>query len=286
MLLRPVDPKLYHKEPVAADAALSLRYLGTAGFVLEGQGHTMVLDPYVSRPRLLQMFRPLVPDTALIDEVIPHTDDVLVGHAHFDHILDAPHLCHRDGARLIGSPSVCQVGRAAGLPETQLVVTSGREKIPSGPATIYGVPSLHGKIFGRIPLPGVIESPPSWPPKYKELRCGIVLNWHIEWAGIRVVHIDSADVIDEELDGLQADVVCLCAVGRQSRPQLVSTVVGKLKPKIVVACHWDWFFSPYKKKPLCLPGVDLPGFCQEVKEAGAAPVILPFDGRLGLSVRS
>ena len=32
-------------------------------------------------------------------------DDVLVGHAHMDHVLDAPSLCMRTGARLIGSPS-------------------------------------------------------------------------------------------------------------------------------------------------------------------------------------
>ena len=62
--------------------------------------HTVVLDPYVSRPGLLATgLRPLRPDAELIRRVIPRADDVLVGHAHHDHVLDAPELCRQTGAR-------------------------------------------------------------------------------------------------------------------------------------------------------------------------------------------
>jgi hypothetical protein len=50
----------------------------------------------------------------------------------------------------------------------------------------------------------------------------------------------------------------------------------------VVACHWDWFFLPFGAEQRLLPGVDLPGFVREVRAAGAEPVVLPFDGTLGL----
>ena len=45
----------------------------------------------------------------------------LVGHAHHDHILDAPCVCHQTGARLIGSEDVIRVGRAAGLAKLAVV---------------------------------------------------------------------------------------------------------------------------------------------------------------------
>jgi L-ascorbate metabolism protein UlaG (beta-lactamase superfamily) len=282
-ILARVPDALYHRAAAPPDAALTLRYLGTAGFVVEGEGHTLVIDPFVTRPGLLETgTKPLVTDEALLAEVIPRADDVLIGHAHHDHILDAPSLCRRTGARLIGSPAACHVGRAAGLPERQLVQTEGRALLRSGPASLRGLPSRHGKVyFGRVTLPGDITAPPPWPPRFRDLRHGLVLNWWIELGGVRVVHIDSADFIEAELEGLRADVLCLCAIGRKYRPDYVKDAVRLLRPHTVIACHWDWFFSPYRAEPRCLPGVDLPGFVQEIKEAGAEAVVLPFDGCFG-----
>ncbi|HEX6245444.1 MAG TPA: MBL fold metallo-hydrolase, partial [Polyangiales bacterium] len=109
-------------------AGVSLRYLGTAGFVLEAEGRTIALDPYLSRHDLGALFGgPLRPNLEMLARHVPQVDDVFVGHAHYDHALDAPDVCRRTGARLIGSRAVCMVGRAAGLPESQLVETSGHE---------------------------------------------------------------------------------------------------------------------------------------------------------------
>ncbi|MEO1273243.1 MAG: MBL fold metallo-hydrolase [Myxococcota bacterium] len=283
--LDPVPDHLYHRDPGEAnDADLTLRYLGTAGFVLEGDGRTVVVDPFITRPGIYQtLFKPLAPDERLIRAVLPRADEVLIGHAHHDHVLDGPTLCHQTGARFIGSPSACNVARAAGLPTSQLVETRGRETIPMGRGLVKGLPSLHGRVyFNTIPLPGTIDAPPQWPPRYRQLRHGLVLNWYIEMAGLRIVHIDSADFIDRELEGLEADVVCLCAIGRRYRPNYVEDCIRLLRPKMVIACHWDWFFTPYHTQPLCLPGVNLPGFVEEIRRAGADPIVLPFEGRLGL----
>lgn len=283
-LLQRVDPSLYTPAIGGPSSALRLRYLGTAGFVVQGEQHTLVIDPFISRPGLLATgLAPLRVDEAALAQHLPVADDVLVGHAHHDHVLDAPALCKQTGARLIGSPDVCNVGRAFGLPEAQLVETRGRELIASGPARIQGLPSRHGRVyFGRITLPGAIPVPPPWPPRLTDLRHGLVLNWWVELAGLRLVHIDSADFIDAELAGHPADVLCLCAIGRRYRPGYVRAAVELLRPRYVVACHWDWFFLPFGEEPRLLPGVDLPGFVREVRAAGAEPVVLPFDGELGL----
>lgn len=286
-LLSPVDPALYTDlSGIAADApTLRMRYLGTAGFVFSHNQHTIVVDPYLSRPGVLQTaFGRLVPDEALLARCLPHADDVLVGHAHHDHVLDAPALCARTGARFIGSPDACNVARAAGLPADQLVETRGRTRIPSGPGAVRGLPSRHGRVyFGRVTLPGTIPAPPPWPPRVFDLRHGLVLNWVIELGGLTVVHVDSADFIDQELEGTKADVACLCAIGRASRPGFVRRAIELLQPRYVVACHWDLFTTPWGAPPRLLPGVDLPGFRDEVRAAGATPVILPFDGELGLA---
>jgi len=276
------DPGWYSSRCTDGQHGLELTYLGTGGFVLDGRGRTLVLDPYVTRtglPRLLT--GPLIPDESLVARLIPRADDVLVGHAHFDHVLDAPVLCKQTGARLVGSPAVSMVGRAAGLPERQMHVTSGREDIACGAFSVRGLPSRHGKVFmNRVLFPGDITSLPAWPPRIGELKHGLVLNWHVETEGFSMVHIDSADFIREELQGRRADLVCLCAAGRKARPNYVPEVIELLRPKWVMPCHWDTMVTPIDGTPDLLPGVDLPGMMQEIRAAGTDTLLMPLLGKL------
>lgn len=262
------------------EQAIELTYLGTAGFIVKNQQRTIVLDPYLSRLGITELLRPLHTNTALLKKYIPKADEVLIGHAHYDHILDAPDLCKQTGARLIGSRAACMVGRAAGLPESQLKETQGRENIACGPWTVRGLPSIHGKaIMGKIPIPGDILSPPVWPPKMLDLKHGLVLNWLLDTGTLKIVHIDSADFLAEELQGVQADVVCLCAIGRKYRPDYVREVVALLKPKWIIPCHWDTMFTPFEQEPDYIPSVDLAGFVQEIKDAGVEPIVMPMRGK-------
>lgn len=275
-VLRPFDPALRWTGPAPSDASLSLKSLGTAGFTLEAAGRTVVIDPYVSRPTLWRaLTRPLVPDPVAIESAIPRADDVLVGHAHFDHVLDAPELCRRTGARLIGSAAVGYCGQAAGLPAQQLVVTHGHEDLEAGPLTLRGLPSIHGRVyFGRVPLPGDLHAPPPWPPRLRDLPHGQVLNWLVRTPTSSVAHIDSADFLDAELSGHTADVLCLCAVGRHARPNYTRAAIELLRPRWVVPCHWDYFFGPLGGPLREVPGADLAGFVEEIRAAGATPVVL------------
>jgi len=284
-LLSVIDPRLYTPAVHEPNATVTLRYLGTAGFVVTAGQHTVVLDPYVSRPGILDSLKPLVPDAHLIRTLLPKANDVLVGHSHHDHVLDAPELCSQTGARFIGSPSACNVARAAGLPEQKIVQTLGREDIPTGPGFARGLPSRHGRVyFGRVTLPGTIDVPPPWPPRIWQLKHGLVLNWLLDLAGVRMVHVDSADFIDREMAAVgKADIACLCAIGRKYRPGFVREAIELLQPRYVMACHWDLFTTPYDAPPRLLPGVDLPGFIHEVRAAGSTPLILPFEGTVSLA---
>ncbi|GAC1372446.1 MAG: hypothetical protein NVS3B3_06500 [Aquirhabdus sp.] len=260
--------------------AVEFTYLGTAGFVIKSDSRTIVLDPYVSRPNIrTTLTKHLISNAPLIQRLIPHADDVLVGHAHYDHVLDSPTLCQQTGARLIGSRAVMMVGRAAGLPEHQLVETSGHEDIASGSWTIRGLPSIHGKVFGRIPIPGDITEPPSWPPRMLDLKHGLVLNWVVNTGNLRIMHIDSADFIPEELQGIQVDVLCLCAIGRQYRPNYVKEVVSLVKPRWIIPCHWDTMMTPIEDEPDLIPTVDLLGFIEEIGAEGVEPLLTPILGK-------
>ena len=195
--------------------------------------------------------------------------------------MDAPEVCKQTGARLIGSKAALMYGRSAGLSEAQMLETKGREIIECGQWQVVGLPSIHGKaLFGRVPLPGDMTTPPPYPPKFHHLRHGQVFNWWINTGHLRVVHIDSADFIEQELQGRQADIVCLCAIGRKYRPNYVKDVVRLLKPKYIIPCHWDTMLTPIDQLPKLLPGVNIPEFLEEIKASGVEPLFMPILGEL------
>jgi L-ascorbate metabolism protein UlaG (beta-lactamase superfamily) len=276
----PPEPTWYHPSPRFGTRGIALRYLGTAGFVLRTPARTLVLDPYLTRASLSTVFgQRLVPNASAVQRHVPEADDVLVGHAHYDHVLDAPTLCLQTGARLIGSRAVCNVGLSAGVPASQRVETSGREDIPCGDVRVRGLPSRHGKVFlGRVLFPGDIPVPPPWPARVHELRHGPVLNWLLQCGDFSMLHIDSADFLAEELSGVRADVLCLCAAGRKYRPRYVEEAIRLLRPRYVVPCHWDTMCSTADAPLRMLPGIDLGGMVEEIRRGGSEPVLLPMQG--------
>ena len=75
----------------------------------------------------------------------------------------------------------------------------------------------------------------SWPARTWSFRHGQVFNWHLTTPTHRIVHVDSADIIEEELQGLRADIACLCAIGWTSRPHYVERVIELLKARQIIS---------------------------------------------------
>ena len=71
-----------------------------------------------------------------------------------------------------------------------------------------------------------------------------------------------------------ADVLLLCAAGRQYRRDYTRRLLSIVRPEIVVPCHWDDFSIPVEAPPRQLPGVDVEGFVEEIRSGGARAVVL------------
>jgi L-ascorbate metabolism protein UlaG (beta-lactamase superfamily) len=145
-------------------AALRVEWLGTAGFVIRTEATTLLIDPFLSRPSLLRTgFMRLSPTAPAW--LPAQVDAVLCGHSHYDHLLDAPGIAAKTGAKLCGSRTTCAFGRAAGVPEERLVeVPASGRVFEVGDITVRFVPSLHGRL-GRtwVPFPGEVPLASSKP---------------------------------------------------------------------------------------------------------------------------
>ena len=94
--------------------SVALQFLGVGGFVVRVGEHQVMTAPSFTRqnPLAIAFKRELRPDAAAIERglagiSLDSVTAVLVGHAHYDHLLDVPYLLryHARRARVYGSPT-------------------------------------------------------------------------------------------------------------------------------------------------------------------------------------
>ena len=129
-------------------AGLELQWLGTAGFRLSYQGCHLLIDPYLTRLSLRQVFsrRRVCPSPEAIESHVPAASAVLVGHTHFDHAIDIPFLLTRHGCDVYGSASLRNLLQLHDLAHRANVVEFYKV-YPIGPFEVTFVPSLHSKLI-------------------------------------------------------------------------------------------------------------------------------------------
>ena len=246
---------------------LTLRWLGTAGFELSYEGFHLLIDPYVTRVGLGDLLRrrTVAPDAALVAAEVPRADAVLVGHTHFDHVLDVPEIVRRHGCPAYGSASVATLLHLYGLGDRAVTVEPHRT-YGLGPFEVRFVPSLHAKLaLGRfVPQSGPLTCDHVDRLCPQAYRCDQVWGIHLSVGGTTLYHQGSADLVDDELVGLDVDVFLCGIAGRQFSPSYVERVLRLLDPRVVVPCHHDDFFRRLDQPMGFTVDVDVAGFVDEI----------------------
>ncbi len=277
-----VPDHLYHREARPTDAALALQWTGTAGFRVAADDHHFWLDPHLSRHSLRRTAAgPIAPIPARIRREVDRCDAIAVGHSHHDHLIDTPWLAVEHHARVFGSQSTLNACRGAGVAEELLTEIVPGGTYDQGPFTLRPVRSVHSPLLaGRVPLPGRILAPLVGPARFSAYRVGEVFGLHLSAAAGSIYHVGSANLLDAELQGVQADVVLACTVGRQAVRNFTGRLLDALRPKLVIPCHWDRFWQPIDKRTRQIPGNDLQGFIAECTAHDCNPEVrvLPIRG--------
>lgn len=231
---------------------LEIEWLGTAGYRLTYEGHTLLIDPYLTRVPLSAVFqrRPALADPAVherfLNQAAPGTVvGILVGHTHFDHAIDVPALTRSLGTTAYGSDSLARLMALYGL-EKQAVEVEARTPYELGPFTVRFFPSLHSKLllgYG-VPFDGALSCEHLDALSPAAYKCGAVYGIHIEVGGVALYHQGSANLIDDEVPRGGVDIFLAGIAGRSFTKEYWRRILRPLQPTMVVANHFDDFFRP------------------------------------------
>ena len=171
-----------------SEGAVTLQWLGVSGALLRAGDSAVMIDPFFTRrPGKLGLLsnRPTPPDETRIRAWlarmgIGQLDAVAVSHAHYDHAMDAGVVARLTGAMLLGSEGVANIGRGAGLPESQLRVVADGAEVSAGAFRLRFIASRHagatgGRPRGRIAAP---LEPPAPPLAYRQEHTWSILVAH------------------------------------------------------------------------------------------------------------
>ncbi|MGH2832101.1 MAG: MBL fold metallo-hydrolase, partial [Solirubrobacteraceae bacterium] len=251
---------------------LQLQWLGVAGYRLTYQGHTLYIDPYLSRVSFGEVLRarPVRVDRKLHDH---HLGDgygsvvgILVGHTHFDHAIDVPALAARFDTKVYGSSSLVHLMGLHGMGERAVQVEAGKV-YELGPFTVRFIPSLHSKLLlgYRVPFDGELTCEHLDGLCPRAYRCGEVYGIHITVGGTSFYHQGSANLIDSALQGVNAEIFLAGIAGRSFTSGYWPRILTALAPRLVIASHFDDFFRPLSDPLGFSTNVNLAAFPEEVE---------------------
>lgn len=263
---------------------VSVRWLGMAGFEIRAQGQSLLLDPFLTRPTAGTVAAArLAPDEALLEAVLPEASLILIGHSHYDHLMDAPSIARRTGALLAGSRTTCFTARAMEGNAVDCRVAREGQVLRRGPFSVRMVSSRHGKapLIG-VPIPGELDDPPRWRwPHALEMPMGGALIWIIEVEGLTIVHLSSAglpgdpSVLKRMVPG-GADLVLASIAIRENTPGYARRLITELSPRLLVPHHHDPLLGRLEPTLPARSHAELGAFQREA-EGASVRILEPFE---------
>lgn len=224
---------------------LQCRWLGVAGVELSAGGQTLVIDPFFTRFPLWRMWPGRVrPDRDLIAATLQRCDHVLVTHAHWDHLMDVPHVALNTGATVAGSRNTCQLLEVLGVPPGQIREISAGERLSLGAFHVEVLPAQHG----RTPVDRYINGP---------LRSGLkpplrAFDYRMDACFSFLVHVGGYRLLigpgENPVESLPADMLFVGVFKTMpDPPAYYATLLRRVTPAVVIPYHWDDLFSPLSR---------------------------------------
>ncbi len=262
---------------------LRIRWLGTAGYEISDDSVTILIDPFVSRPKPHKLFPVLHVDEEAVNRYVLNPLDtdrlklILISHNHYDHSMDLSYILSRfsnPGTRplVFGDPNVAKLilshtdkvdipwlKESGGLEDTRISVfnltpkESNGEDAPSeyvgrfGEFEVWAFKSIHPAYH---PIPwrgpdGVVEkSPPYSALGYKTYH-NVSIEYLITYRGLKIFFTESPTVLYPEKVGKVQ--ILLQGIASRKNEHTIPQTLAYLQPEFIIPTHYDNFFKPLRE---------------------------------------
>jgi hypothetical protein len=270
-LVLPAYENVEYKESLPADT-LSIQYLGVGGHILSYKGTQIMTAPSLSNPHFMFSgpFFPLSADEDEIDQYLPDVSNVemlLVGHGHYDHMLDVPYVMqqHAKKAHIYGSNTVARMMKPAINADRIHAMNDVMSDLDKPGEWMYGIsgkvrimaiksdhaPHIMGMklIFGEVSED--LQSLPWHGFGWKEGQTlAYVIDFLEEDKSIahRIFYQDAASqqplgLVPELNDEKGVDVAILCPASFDQIDDYPEAIVRNTQAKEYILGHWEDFFA-------------------------------------------
>ena len=297
--------------PVANPRGIKITYLGTGGFLIERDQSAILTAPFFSNNSLgrVGVWNLDVKEDA-ISRYVPNLKNVqaiLVGHAHYDHLLDIPYLWrhYANHTTVYGNRSMGNILAGAdtsvalqvlerevrrdGRSGTFQYTHSGRVQfmaLNSGHAPNFRLPPINKWGLPLKISPWSVEDPVAeLPPRARGWRMGDPLAYIIDFrdpadtskVDFRIYYQDAGHIpeawhwVESAVDSVDLAIVTVASSNLIGQRQFIQKVRARIKPRHWLLGHWEDFFKAYSQDPECIcsvPFTNPEGFIGKLLEEG------------------
>jgi L-ascorbate metabolism protein UlaG (beta-lactamase superfamily) len=221
---------------LSQDPSVIFRWFGVAGMEFSFGNNTLLIDPFLSRPPLKSVFLGRVsPNIRLIKEKITKADQLLISHAHYDHLMDVPVIASQTGARVFGSANACGLLKVLQVPSAQLHEVHAFDEIKFPFAHVRVIPASHP--FIPVYNSGKLGKNLKPPLRLRDYRMDECFSFLIEFEKLKILVWSSISAEHAQ----KADVLLLRAVASQG---WYDEMLNCVHPRLAIPTHWDNMFLP------------------------------------------
>lgn len=236
---------------------LKVTYFGTTTLLFDDGKDQILFDAHITRPSLGKYITGGKESTnrTLCDKLIRlhHINRlraVFISHTHHDHVMDAPYIVNKCGAKIYGSKSAKNVALGGGVSPENITVFKHGDIFDIGDYKIRILNSIHSKpTVLNNDLGEPIKKHLTQPASLRDYKEGGSYDFYIDYKEKKILIRPSFNYIEGQLEDIRADVLFLGIAGlAKAAPDMEKTffkeTVEKTGAKLVIPIHWDNFFSP------------------------------------------
>jgi hypothetical protein len=294
-----------------------------SGLLIQHAGHVLLTAPFYSdlkfgkiRPRMTRLLRrntPISADTTAIKTLLPASASkasaILVGHGHYDHLMDVPFIATRyaTSAIVYGSPTVRHMlmgsQQLRSAPHRVIaidtlsagtVVRDGKWIYPPDSAFRFlALVATHAPAFAlgsikyRFASGTVVTDLDSLPRTAAEWQLGEPYAFIIDVlsAKVPVLRIYFQDAPSDPPLGFPSpnvlaqrriDLAILCAATSSNVARAPDSLLAVIKPREVLVTHWESFFRSQGEPIRIGVGTNLRDFVHSLRRSGITSWVVPL----------